>query len=372
MKLLVDATNIKFGGGLQVAVSVIREMNTVNTVGLDITFAVNENIARQLELEDIDNLHVINSSIKTLNPFSESNKRLILLASDVDIVFTVFGPPFWRSSKATHLVGFANAWVVSKASLAYRKLGLLERLATKIKNYILAKLLYDKKRFYITETETIKNRFVSKFKSERDRIIVIPNTLPYIYTEEVVPKYDLVPKQFIKSFKLVSVAHNYPHKNLEIISKVGKKLELAGFDFVFIVTINKEQYNNMSHDFQRYTYNVGPIDIKECFNLYQQVDALFLPTLLECFSVSYLEAMYHGLPILTSDLDFAHDTCKDAAIYFDPLSPTDITNKISMLLNNEQLVNSLTEAGRRIIKLHPINADKVDMYLKFINHIAFI
>jgi glycosyltransferase involved in cell wall biosynthesis len=368
IKLLVDATNIKVGGGLQVAVSVIREIINVSPNEFDIIFVVNKNVAQQLDTENIEKLYIINTSIRTLNPFSSSRKRLVLLSEKVDIVFTIFGPPFWGPKAAKHVVGFANAWIVSKAQLAYSKIGFVKRQVEKIKYAILSWLLYDKKRFYITETNTVQQLFVSKFKSEISKITVIPNTLPYIYTEEAV-KCDLIPQKYLQTFKLVSVTHNYPHKNLDVISKVGEKLTQYGIDCIFIVTIDKEEYSNMPSDFQRYTYNTGPVTIDECFNLYQKVDALFLPTLLECFSVSYLEAMFHRLPILTSDLDFAHDICKDAAIYFDPLCATDIADKISTLINNEHMIQTLTNAGKKIINNHPKNADKVDMYLK---HLAII
>ncbi len=48
-----------------------------------------------------------------------------------------------------------------------------------------------------------------------------------------------------------------------------------------------------------------------------------MPTLLECFSASYLEAMYMKKIIFTSDLPFAHTVCKDAAFYF---APHDVEN----------------------------------------------
>ena len=51
---------------------------------------------------------------------------------------------------------------------------------------------------------------------------------------------------------------------------------------------------------------------------------MILPTLLESFSATYIEAMFHGKTILTSDLDFARDVCGEAAFYFDPLNPQSI------------------------------------------------
>ena len=53
-----------------------------------------------------------------------------------------------------------------------------------------------------------------------------------------------------------------------------------------------------------------------------------MPTLLESFSGTYVEAMYHQIPIFTSDIDFAHDVCKEAAFYFDPLDSNSILSTL--------------------------------------------
>jgi len=73
---------------------------------------------------------------------------------------------------------------------------------------------------------------------------------------------------------------------------------------------------------------------------------MFLPTFLESFSGTYLEAMHFGLPILTSDLDFAHAVCGDAAIYFDPWNAASIKDAILKLRNNPELSQELVAKGK--------------------------
>ena len=72
-----------------------------------------------------------------------------------------------------------------------------------------------------------------------------------------------------------------------------------------------------------------------------------MPTLLESFSGTYVEAMYHGKPILTSEIDFARDICGDAAIYFDPLDANSLLNTISSLHENQALRNAKVETGHK-------------------------
>ena len=55
--------------------------------------------------------------------------------------------------------------------------------------------------------------------------------------------------------------------------------------------------------------------------------------------------MQFGRPILTSDMDFAHQVCGDAALYFDPRDAHDICQAILRLKNDRQLYAQLAEAG---------------------------
>lgn len=50
-------------------------------------------------------------------------------------------------------------------------------------------------------------------------------------------------------------------------------------------------------------------------------------------------------PILTSDLSFATTVCGDAALYFNPMDPNDIANKIRELITNQSLYNNLVNRG---------------------------
>ncbi|MFK2341775.1 glycosyltransferase [Bacteroides fragilis] len=83
----------------------------------------------------------------------------------------------------------------------------------------------------------------------------------------------------------------------------------------------------MSEEAKKSIVNLGIIDVSKCPQLYNECDALFLPTLLECFSANYVEAMKMRKPIVTSNLPFATNVCKNAALYFDPMNAHDIVEK---------------------------------------------
>ena len=152
-----------------------------------------------------------------------------------------------------------------------------------------------------------------------------------------------------REYRLLMISAYHRHKNFEVVKEVSRQLMKDGMEFVKIVlTLKPEDYERLfgEEDFPN-VFNVGPVPLRECPALYQETDAVFLPTLLECFSASYPEAMISGKPILTSDLGFARSICGEAALYFDPTDAKAIANKIATLIHNPMLAETLIEKGKK-------------------------
>ena len=96
---------------------------------------------------------------------------------------------------------------------------------------------------------------------------------------------------------------------------------------------------------------LGPVKINQCPYLYEQCDVMFLPTLLECFSANYAEAMRMRKAILTSNLEFAKTLCGDSALYFDPSSPKNIGDVIYQLSSDNNLKRKLVDNGLNQLSL---------------------
>ena len=374
MKVIIDVSNIKVGGGLQASISTINNIIEINDDN-EYFFILSERVASQLNLDKMQYYSIINTGFSTLLPFSSSKKRIKKLVHDYDVVFTIFGPCFWGKSEK-HLIGFANAWIVSPNSIAYQTLNYKDKIVNKIKYYVLSKILFDKSCHYVTETEIVKDLFINYFNTFNDNISVVSNTLPYIYDQndqndqnKSINDY-VLPNKFGKYFKFISITNNYPHKNLKIIEDVGRELFNQGYYVLFIVTIDHKEYESLSESFKKHTYNFGPVSVKDSLKLYSLSDALFLPTLIECFTVSYLEAMANKLPIVTSDLDFAHDLCGNSAIYFNPLDYVDIANKIITLINSEKNYLECVNKGEVQLKKYPNSKQRTSLYLKLINQLG--
>ena len=121
------------------------------------------------------------------------------------------------------------------------------------------------------------------------------------------------------------------------------------FRFRFVLTVDASQLA-VPAELEAHFLRIGRVDIAECPSLYEQCDVMFQPTLLECFSATYPEAMRMRRPIVTTDIEFAHGLCGDAAVYYDALSPQAAAEAIYRVATERDLRARLVAAGTEQLK----------------------
>jgi len=82
--------------------------------------------------------------------------------------------------------------------------------------------------------------------------------------------------------------------------------------------------------------------------LYENAEAYVFPSLSEGFGLPGLEALAHSLPLISSRATCLPEIFKDAAIYFDPFSTSDMSEKIKMVLDNKELAAKLRQRGLKV------------------------
>ncbi|WP_170234465.1 glycosyltransferase [Bizionia saleffrena] len=360
MKLLINTSNIVIGGGLQVSLSIIETLK--KHPDNEYNIFVSPQVNRQLNTDDYPanfKFFLIENSPANLRKRRKTLKILFELERTIlpDLVFTVFGPSYWNP-KSLHITGFANGWCYTPDSIAFKKLSYLQLRKSKL--LIFFKNRFIKKADYIiVETETAKQNIYKNLNYPLKNIFVVGNTFhPSFLETEVLEK-----RKESDVFKLLVLSGFYPNKNLKIINEVVVELQNKfKLKFKFILTLNDNTFKTNFID-SKYIENIGPQNIIDCKELYQKIDALFLPTLLETFSANYLEAMVMKVPILTSDLDFARELCGNAALYFNPLSPKDIAEKILELQENENLQEELIRNGELKLEQFETPESRTSKYL---------
>lgn len=351
MTILVNATTIKFGGALQVAVSFINYTHK-NPSKINWIYVVSSEIHNQFKNQEKINLLKIPISPSSPVKGYRSRKKLLAIEKVIspDLVYSIGAPSYVRF-KTPEVLRLTNPWLIYNTSLASSTFNFFENLKNTAFNIIKRRYVRNSK-FIITQTIDAKKHISSNFNIPAENIYVISNTSPLIFNN----------KRSIRSNVkyIFTLAVPYNHKNIDLIPDVILHLlELEASDFKFIVTIPntienssiKRFYNKIQkHNLESYIENAGSLSQVECDYYYNKSDLVFLPTLLEVFSATYLEAMSKNIPIVTTDLGFSREICQNSALYFTPKNSLKAAEIINTLLKDKTLYKQISENGQLNIK----------------------
>ena len=238
-----------------------------------------------------------------------------------------------------------------------RPISLRSRLFKRLSDLLLRNSLRFVNRLYC-QTRTMRKRSHEKLNFPLERIGLCPNAFsPSIQPAKCWPEELKLQRG---RFVLLCVTRYYPHKNLEIIVETFIRYRDLLRGVVCVLLIDRDQGQGASALIDRIHIEgmsdqiicIGAIPQHRLGEFYYAADVMFLPTLLESFSGTYLEAMQIEKPILTSDRDFAREVCGDAAVYIDPLSEESVKDGILMLKSSHSLCNEIVAKGRKQLQQH--------------------
>lgn len=377
--ILINASNLQVGGAIQVAVWLIGSY--LNSGGTQYSFLVSPVIQKQLVLAGITqdaNVFVIDKSPAR----SLKARRYILdLESKIkpDLVYTIFGPAYVKF-KSKHLMGFAHPWVIY-ANLAtffrVHKYRLGEICCSILRNIYIG-LWARCATYWLFETESAKNNFAKRFGLAKERMYVISNCCADAYWEEDGKKSSEIAKFFKEEcFNILYFSAYYPHKNHAVIPYVAKKLRELGasFKFCFYVTLKASDFLALGKVAAQLgvsdcMVNLGYINIIDGPSLYNFSSLCFIPSLLEVFSASYVEAMVSKVPLLVSNFDFAREVCADAAVYVDIANIDEIARKIIEIRDDSKLRDDLINKGVNRAKKFPHAKERFELYRQLIEQLC--
>ena len=266
-----------------------------------------------------------------------------------DVVFTIFGPSYWKP-KVPHLQGFAYPHYIYSDSPYWATINKWQLLKIKCLRFIHLTYFKNTGKYYVCESQDVSDRVVSLLNVPKKNVYTVNNTCSSVYFNFTTKKSNnLLKEKEHNEYRLLSPCSFMSHKNLTIINQIVTviKERIPDWSIMFVLTIDSEIFDKFfTKKAKQSIINIGRIPIDLCPQIYSECDALFLPTLLECFSASYPEAMIMEKPILTSNLSFARSICEEAALYFDPLDVDDIVNKILLIITSEYRQKILIKNGQ--------------------------
>lgn len=164
------------------------------------------------------------------------------------------------------------------------------------------------------------------------------------------------------------VGNAYPHKNLEKLLDAFRifsekhpdyKLRIAGKRDFFSSRLFKNN-NNSNIEFLGYVSDI------ELAKLYKQSQATFVPSLMEGFGLTALEAMSMGSVVACSKISSLQEVCGDNVFYFDPgdvLSVVSTMEKIKGLEKKQK--EEMIRKGREHVKTfswEKMTKETIDVY----------
>lgn len=362
-RMLINASNLHVGGGVQVATSYLFELSRLEEVAINFSVIASSEVTESL-IELNTRLDAF-CEFKTINIYGLNVRSLLYLRSlrKYNVVFTVFGPLYVIKPRYLNIVGFAQGWIIYPNNDNYTELNLARKILSNLKYYIQG-FFFKQSSLIVAELDHVRDGLVRKLKMPENRVKIIRNCVSQVFHDPDSWKSVNIPDAD-GSLRIGFVGRNYPHKNTKIFPEVQRFLfEKYGIRSKFYVTFSEDEWSSAGADFRNSCFNVGVLSVPQCPSFYDSMDAVIFPSMLECFSATPLEAMIMRKPLFASNMVFNHNICLDYAFYFDPHSAESAADAIGSYFNKANPdCQSLTDAY-----FHALNfSNPKDRALKYCN-----
>jgi glycosyltransferase involved in cell wall biosynthesis len=353
MRVFINAATLKVGGGKSVAINFLKELSLILAeIKTDSAVAVVPNYKDYLSLNS-PFLKLIPVPSWLQNPIM----RFLIMdfwimkqlkASGANIIYSM-GNIAIPEKHIPQVLLFHNPHMIYPESPIWNLMHWKDAIYNRISVYLFKKRLKYADLFLV-QTETAGTR-LKKYYGIKN-FIITPNAI------SLQPKAEnLIPHNFSPNPNLIyllCLSHYYPHKNLESFIELGKKIKEQKLPFRIIITLDVKQHPAAKILLQKIEneglndvlLNAGALKMSDVPQWYNATQALILPTLLESFSGTYVEALCYERPVFTSNLDFATEVCGEAAYYFNPMDPNNILDVIKNAFDNPQKMAEKVAIGK--------------------------
>lgn len=202
----------------------------------------------------------------------------------------------------------------------------------------------------VVDSSVGKKHVLQCYPTNPAKIHVLPFTAPSYIHKAIAPntstnypglpeKYFFYPAQFWKHKNHASLLYAIAALKSEIndIKFVFVGSQKNGYESTIAIAKNLDLMNNI--------IILGYIPDSEISALYQGARALIMPTFFGPTNIPPLEAMAAGCPVAVSDIYGMREQLGTAALYFNPLSITEIKNIMKLLWIDDAVCKKLSQKG---------------------------
>jgi len=190
------------------------------------------------------------------------------------------------------------------------------------------------------QDEVIKN-----IKSCHDRVTIISHGVDQQFLLPPRAQKDLKDYSIEKPFRLLYVSNIDLYKHQWHVAEAATKLKEAGYpvqlDLIgsaYPPALKWLRRSLLKFDpKETFIYYRGEIPYSKLFDLYQQTDVFVFASSCETFGQIVTEAMAAGLPIACSNKGPMMEILGDSAVYFDPERPLEIAGALKRLIDSPNM-----------------------------------
>jgi glycosyltransferase involved in cell wall biosynthesis len=361
------ASNLHAGGGVQVAASLLDEIAQLTTVGE--WQGVSDLIDAEVSSEVLANLRPDTVERLAMKVVNRRPSRMASKLSDARgryaSVLTVFGPLYSAPRAGRRIMGYADVTSlypdpsstgVSPGTRARRSL-----------RSHMSRMEASRQDLLVVETDAMKDRLRDVLGSSCPQIEVVANAVNarVLDAELDVRIADVLERERRTADVLFSFpTRAYPHKNLKFLPLVRHQLLRRGIDARFVVTLRHEEWTAQSPEFRLACLNLGEVTVEQIATVMRLSDGIFFPSLLEAYSATPIEALALGTPLFASDRKFVRSTCRDAAVYFDPLDAMATAETLVRVVDDPGGQASRVVRGKDLVRQLPTATDRARSFLQ--------
>ena len=283
-----------------------------------------------------------------------------------DVVFTPMGAGPVRAPAPT-VVGWHDATAAYPESVLWKRLPPSKRLVLRLRERYARSAVRRAERVCV-QTRVMRTRLAARWRIDPERFAIVSNG-PSAFLSDEAPAP--ARSQARRPWKVLVIGDPKPAKNLEAVPETGARLAEMGMNggrFVMTIGSDDEPWlEPFRAALARWGERVpveraGRVPHAALGPLYRDADAVFLPSVVESFSASYVEAMHFGVPLVTSGLDFAREICGPAAEYADPFDAGDCARALARVLTDPIRREAIRQAGFERIRRFPTWQERFRLY----------
>lgn len=205
----------------------------------------------------------------------------------------------------------------------------------------------------IAISEQTKQDIIDFLKVDKNKIDVVYQGCHQTFKEiksadfinKTIKKYNL-PKDFILNVGTIN-----ERKNLFSLVKA-----IEDMDVNLVVVGGKTSYFNQieeyieKHQLMAKIYVISSLSIQEISALYQQAKLFVYPSIFEGFGIPIIEALYSKTPVISSTGSCFAEAGGPDSIYVKPNDIQDLSEKIKLVLTDENLSNKIIQKGYEYVQ----------------------